>query len=125
MRYEDAFALLGFNQPWVDLGILTGERAEALLNEYLTSEDKRTEHYRWRAFTSFMEENPTLEAGLMRQIYVLSKTEPDDMLQDSMIHTLIRRDDLPLELLKNEVESPVKSIAKKAAKKLNELGKVS
>lgn len=118
MKEEDALALLGFDQAWVDLGILSSELAKALVEEYLISDDRRTEHYRWRAFSSFMDANPALETNVMHEIYQLSKAEPDDMLQDSMLHTLIRRDDLPLELLRKEAESPVKSIARKAAEKL-------
>ena len=61
-----------------------------------------------------MNENSTLDELSYYKIYDLAKHEPDEMLRDSMIHTLIRRDDLPIELLEKEVESPFGNIARKA-----------
>ena len=119
MQQELIFKLLKFNQKWFDLGLLNEESSENLIYKFENSEDKNTEHYRWKIFKDFLDMNSKIEEKKMYQIYELCKNEPDNMLQDSMIHSLIRRSDFPLDLLIKESYSDIKSISKVATEKLN------
>jgi hypothetical protein len=45
-----ALELLGYTQGWVESGFLSLELLQAQLEQFQSSDDKNTEHYRYRAF---------------------------------------------------------------------------
>ena len=82
---------LGYNQNWLDYGIID---EEYLLNQYRifqSSDDKNTEHYRYMAFLDYLK-NKTLLTDLEMENCIKLKDEVIDGLSsyENRIHELIR-----------------------------------
>jgi hypothetical protein len=64
----DIFGKLKFTQEWIDLGIITPEKLDEIRDKWLKSDDRNTEHYRWRAFLNFSESSPLLDDTTLRRL---------------------------------------------------------
>ncbi|MEH2284699.1 MAG: hypothetical protein V7K90_25820 [Nostoc sp.] len=71
------FIKLQFSQEWIDIGIININSFTAIKEEYLKGEDENTEHYRWKAFHSFMQHNNLLSPEKFYMLYKIGKNEPD------------------------------------------------
>lgn len=105
MEYDDIFNKLQFSKEWLDLGIITPEILAKLKEEFETSGDKSTEHYRWRAFTKFLKANPILPSETFFALYSFGENDPDELMGGAMMRNLIDRPDCPVELIKIAAQS--------------------
>jgi hypothetical protein len=97
----DMLRVLKLNQKWLDLGIVTPDKLNQLEREWIASQDKNAEHYRWRAFLDFIEANEFLEEGMLKAIYDLGRNDPDISMGSSIMAKILHRKDCPQDLLEN------------------------
>jgi hypothetical protein len=112
------FRELEFSQEWLDLGIVDSEKLHRIEFERNSSDDRNSEHYRWRAFLDFMQSQAFLDPIIAKRLYELGASDPDSTMGGSMMAHVLRRKDCPVELLRVAAESEEKFLRKIAAEKL-------
>jgi hypothetical protein len=111
------FRELEFSQEWIDLETITPAKLNQIVEEWVSSEDRNTEHYRWRAFLDFVESRDSLNE-IARRLYDLGATDPDSAMGGSIMAHILRRTDCPEDLLRAAAGSDEKFLQKIANKKL-------
>ena len=80
--------MLGYSRAWLELGLLSTERLQKQVLEYLGSDgDKHSEHYRWSTFTDFLTDRSLSDPALKS---LLQLADQDQDLRSSMLHALAR-----------------------------------
>jgi len=115
----DILRELEFSQDWIDLGIVSRSKLDEIEAEWITSDDKNTEHYRWRAFLDFMQLQESLDPLLARSLYELGARDPDGAMGGSMMAYVLRRKDCPEDLLRDAAVSDEKFLRKIASERLS------
>ena len=118
----DIFRELEFSQEWIELGITSQARLVQLEAEWLASDDRNSEHYRWRAFLDFMQLQVSLDPLVAKRLYDLGANDPDDAMGGSMMAHVLRRTDCPKELLQAAAVSDEKFLRKIASERLANVG---
>jgi hypothetical protein len=93
MMVDDFVFQLG--RGWFDLGVVTASRLAEIRAEWARGEDRSPEHYRWRAFTAFLEERRPLGPQLAAALYELGATDPGRAMGESMMHRIIALPECP------------------------------
>jgi len=112
------FRTIEFSQEWLDLGIIDSEKLQKIESEWNSSDDKHTEHYRWRAFLDFIESQEFLDPFIAKRLYDLGANDPDSTMGGSMMAHVLRRKDCPVGLLRAAAESEEKYLRRIAAEQL-------
>jgi hypothetical protein len=112
------FQELEFSQEWIDLGIITPAKLNQLVGEWTSSDDRNTEHYRWRAFLDFVQSQDSLDEITARRLYNLGATDPDLSMGGSIMAHILRRKDCPEDLLRVAAGSDEKFLQRIANEKL-------
>jgi hypothetical protein len=118
----DIFRELEFSQEWIDLGIVSQAKLNQIEADWLTSDDKHSEHYRWRAFLDFMQLQVSLDPIVARRLYELGASDPDSAMGGSIMAHVLRRKDCPEDLLREAATSEEKFLRKIASERLAKLG---
>ena len=118
----DIFRELEFSQEWIDLGIISQAKLDQLEAEWLTSDDRNSEHYRWRAFLDFIQLQVSLDPPIARRLYELGAGDPDAAMGGSMMAHVLRRKDCPEDLLREAAVSDQKFLRKIASERLANVG---
>ncbi len=105
MAANDASLPLGYTGQWVTLGVVSIVDIERDEHECSEGHDSHPEHYRWRAFSRFIEARESLAPQLAHQLYALGATDPDSSMGGSMMAAILRRRDCPPELLHTALAS--------------------
>jgi hypothetical protein len=119
----DIFRELEFSQEWIELGVLSPAKLKQIEDEWNVSDDRNTEHYRWRVFLDFMQSQSSLEPVTARRLYELGKGDPDSVMGGSMMAHILRRKDCPEDLLRVAAQSEEKFLSKIASERLPEVSK--
>lgn len=90
---------LGFNQNWVTLGIVSMEEIQQLVELFESSDDKNEEHYRWRAFKTFLVNKKPFSPETIRELYHLADNDPDFMMGGSLMIDIIELPECPADIL--------------------------
>jgi hypothetical protein len=112
------FREIEVSQEWLDLGVVDPDKLYEIELEWNSSEDKNTEHYRWRAFFDFMQSQVFLDPIIAKRLYDLGASDPDFEMGGSMMAHVLGRKDCPVDLLRLAAESERKFLRKIAAEKL-------
>ena len=92
----------GFTDRWYALGIVTPEREAELRAEWAREEDRSPEHYRWRAFTAFLEERrrdgAQLPPALAAALYALGARDGDHAMGEAMMHRIVALPECPADV---------------------------
>jgi len=118
MENEERIRGLGFTKEWINLGIVDLETLERFFEEYSEDCDPHTEHYRWRAFQSYIRTKPSLDEITACSLYQLGENDPDIELGGSIMAAVLRRSDCPLKLLMKAAVSDRDFLKKIATAKL-------
>jgi hypothetical protein len=118
MESMNIFRELEFNQEWIDLGIITPANLNKIEAEWAASDDRNTEHYRWRAFLAFIRSKDSLDEITARRLYDLGGSDPDSTMGGSIMAHILRRKDCPEDLLHAAAGSEEKFLQKIANDKL-------
>ena len=114
----DIFRRLEFTQEWIDLGIITSEKLDELESEWRSSDDRNTEHYRWRVFRDFAQSNSTFRDDVLRRLYRLGANDADPVMGGSIMADILRRNDCPEDLWRQAIESGENFLRKIAERKI-------
>jgi hypothetical protein len=121
MQTMSIFRELESNQEWINLGIITPANLSQIEAEWATSDDRNTEHYRWRAFLNFIQSKDFLDEITARRLYHLGASDPDSSMGGSIMAHILRRKDCPEDLLYAAAKSEEKFLQKIANDKLAQL----
>jgi hypothetical protein len=113
---------LGFTIQWIDLAIITRTDLERIINEYEDSDDKNQEHYRWRVFDKFLDENRNFDEGTIRQLYQLTENDPDAGAGCAMMIRVLGLPGCPIDLIMKAANGDKKYPAKIAKQLLEKSG---
>ena len=100
----------GFTEAWHRLGIVTPARLETLRAEWARGEDRDPEHYRWRAFLSFLAERRLLAPEVVAALYQLGAAENDRAMGEAMMHRVIELPECPANVLAEAVASGIRHL---------------
>jgi hypothetical protein len=80
----------GYTQDWIACGVVDEVFLREQYAEYCRSDDKHQEHYRYRAFASFLARQSTLSDDLVDKIFSLTDAGPDgtDLSADRIIRLI-------------------------------------
>jgi hypothetical protein len=101
------------------LGIVSSAEVAEDALELARGEDPNPEHYRWRRFVKFVHDRPTIDAALATSLYELGERDPDRSVGESIMSTVIRREDCPRQLHEKAMLSSSKHLNRGAAARLN------
>ena len=87
------------SDAWFTLGVVTPERLASLRDEWERGDDRKPEHYRWRAFVEFLAERRPLESRLAVALYELGERDPDHSMGSSMMDRIVRLPECPEDVL--------------------------
>lgn len=99
MNRQDSQRLLAFSDQWLRLGLLTEDELRVLGHEYDVSEDKGTEHYRYRVFSRFLASHRPLSPQMAEALYELGRDDPYPLMGGAMMHDIVRLAECPAEVL--------------------------
>ena len=121
MDPKSVFRELEFSQEWIDLGIITADSLNQIVEEWISSDDRCPEHYRWRSFLAFVESQDSLDEITARRLYNLGASDRDVSMGGSIMAQILLRKDCPLDLLRVAAGSEEKFLRKIANEKLMRL----
>jgi hypothetical protein len=96
---------LQFSDQWLRLGLLTEDELCALGHEYELSEDKNTEHYRYRVFRQYLASHMPLSSSMADALYELGKEDPDHVMGGAMKHDIVGLKECPDNVLEKALAS--------------------
>ena len=121
-KHNELLERLQFDDQWVRLGVLSDVRLGEIAGEFSKGEDSHAEHYRWRAFRSFLDESPELDGNVLKGLYELGEKDPDSAMGGSMMAEVLRRRECPSDLLEAALLSNRSHLVKIARAKLEVKG---
>ncbi|HKQ05774.1 MAG TPA: hypothetical protein VJ464_11625 [Blastocatellia bacterium] len=119
MKEEEIVMIFQFSKKWSELGIITPDVLKELEREYAKGEDPYPEHYRWRAFQSFMQRNANFDDNIAKALYKLGEDDLDSSLGGAIMVAILKRKDCPLDLLEEAAHSTKRFLAKTALQQLS------
>jgi len=104
---------LQFSPSWFESRIITEEYLAELVEALRTEDDPHAEHWRWRAFKTFLDAQATLTSTQCYQLYRLGQYDPDTYgVGTSMIIAVIKRPECPYALVREAATSERSSLRK-------------
>jgi hypothetical protein len=124
MNRQDYQRLLGFSEQWLRLGLLTEDELRVLGHEYETSDDRSTEHYRYRVFSRFLASHRPLSPQLAEALYELGRDDPYSPMGGAMMCDIVGLAECPAEVLEKASASGENHLVKAVwrRKLLEEMG---
>lgn len=109
---------LEFNEDWFDLGFVSTEKLHELWQDFQTSDDKNKEHYRWRAFISYLETNKEITEKELEELYRLGEIDNDNFgMGKSMKIKILQRNGCPISVENKALNSGEKPLIKVVKRK--------
>ena len=105
---------LGIDPSWIKFGIIGIDQLANLLEAFNSSEDKNTEHYRWKVFKEYSEGNQCLPPEKILKLFSIIQLDADLVLRAAMIIEVIKRSDATIDLLILTSKYDNSSVKKKA-----------
>src|SRR5688500_5172438 len=96
---------LDFDEKWFDSGFVSSEKLYELWADFQTAEDSNKEHYRWRAFTDYLETNNEISESNLKELYRLGETDADYAMGIALRVKILQRKDCPADLLNEALNS--------------------
>ena len=88
---ENKLAKLGYTRLWLDYGVLTIEYFLVQEQEFNHSDDKFTEHYRYRAFTDYLSSKSQLSDTEFENYLKLTLADEDPLMAGAAATDLFRK----------------------------------
>ena len=112
-------AVLQFSDQWFALGIVTAAQVEEFMRIYERGDDRRPEHYRWRAFIQFLADHRPLSPVLAKALYELGDQDPDTEMGGAIMGRIVRLPECPADVLAAAAASDRKHLRVLAARVRN------
>jgi hypothetical protein len=118
---DPIFNKMGFSNEWISSGIVSISNFPSIKDNYLENkdEDPSTEHYRWKAFQSFLKTNQQISSDVFRVLHELGINDLDRSLGYAIIFDIIRRNDCPIEVIEASINDDYYPLSKHAMKYKN------
>jgi hypothetical protein len=113
---DTVFIELGFNQKWIDSGMINNDNFLTIKQNYLEEPDHRHEHYRWGAFKAFFSPKKKFDKDFFYCLYEIGKSDPDYYMGRAIIFDIIKHECFPIDLLEVAVNDSDFTLAKQALK---------
>lgn len=94
-----AKTLLEFSDLWRDYGILNDEELLALPETYRTSDDKNTEHYRYRVYMRYRDAHRPLTQETAWILFQLGGSDPDRAMGSAIQWDILNLPECPPALI--------------------------
>jgi hypothetical protein len=124
MNQRDYQRLLQFSDSWLMLGLLSEDKLSELGHEYELSDDKNTEHYRYRIFQEYLTSHRPLSASMAEALYELGAEDTDTVMGGAMMGDIVSLAECPAQVLEKAYVSGEKHLVK-AAKRRRLLSELS
>ncbi|QWP75274.1 hypothetical protein J5226_16790 [Lysobacter sp. K5869] len=108
--------LFHFSAPWFELGVVTPAQLQGFRKEWSEGDDHSPEHYRWRAFTAFLDERRPLAPDTVAALYSLGAADVDRAMGEAMMHRLVELPECPEHVVSAAESSGVPHLTKAAAR---------
>ena len=105
---------IGIDPSWIEFGIIGVDRLANLVEAFNSSEDKNTEHYRWKVFKEYSQGNQYLSPKKILKLFGIIQLDADSVLRAAMIIEIIKRSDATIKLLVLASKYDNPSVKKKA-----------
>jgi len=92
---------LGFTARWVELGIISQNDIQNESIACANSTDHHPEHYRWRAFSRFIEEQRSLSPEVAQSLFQLGAEDGDRSTSGAIMAAVLRHRACPPELMES------------------------
>ena len=83
-------AKLSYHPKWIEYKFLSKEILEQQLSEFNKGEDTNSEHYRYRTFKSFIQNNPKFTDNQVNHFIELTQIDPDETMAGSALSEFIQ-----------------------------------
>ena len=113
-------SLLGFTPEWYNLAIVDDATVTTYAATMARSGENNPQHFRWRAFKSFLDKHDSLPDHLLAALYHLGDTDEDLTLGTNMMTEVLKRRDCPDKLLHEATTCQRRHIARFAANRLGQ-----
>ena len=90
MEIEEKLNIFGYNQEWLDLGILNIEILDAQIKDYEETNHCCFEHYRYGAFTQWVFKTKSATIEEIKAFIKLALSDPDQGMGGAAIIDLLR-----------------------------------
>jgi hypothetical protein len=87
---EPLLTKLGYSPMWLEYGLIDEELLREQSNQFDTSHDKHTEHYRYKAFQAFLSQRSTLDDVMLDTYIHLAQLDEDPTMRESALILLVR-----------------------------------
>jgi hypothetical protein len=87
---DDAIKQLHYHVKWFEYGLLSQQQVIVQYQQYLSNDDKNSEHYRYHAFRQFLTENQHLSDQMLAQYIELAQLDPDQSMASAALIDLIK-----------------------------------
>jgi hypothetical protein len=113
---DSVFVELGFNEKWIESGVVNDDIFLSIKQNYLEEPDHRYEHYRWGAFKNFFSPKKKFDKDFFYCLYEIGKNDPDYYMGRAIIFDIMKHEDYPLDLLEFTVNDSDSTLVKHALK---------
>ena len=111
---------LEFDEKWFSFGFVSTEKLQELWKNFQIGDDNNKEHFRWAAFTYYLDKQKEIDENSLRELYQLSEVDADNYgMGISMRIQILQRKNCPADLLNKALNSGEKPLVKVVSKKLN------
>ncbi|MDQ3706356.1 MAG: hypothetical protein M3437_14300 [Chloroflexota bacterium] len=87
---EPLLTKLGYSPMWLEYGLIDEELLRQQSNQFDASHDKHTEHYRYKAFQSFLDRRAILDDVSLDMYIHLAQLDEDPTMRQSALILLVR-----------------------------------
>ena len=94
---------------------MTPALLEEMQEEWARGDDSSPEHYRWRAFSAFVDEHRPLATETIVALYALGAKDADRAMGEAMMHRLVELPECPEDLVRAAECSGSRHLDKAAA----------
>ena len=117
MPQKDYKTILGFNNHWFTLGVVTEESLLSSAAEYEASGDTSAEHYRYGAFRWYLSHHRHLTASDAEALYELGNADPDYSMGGAMMADILDLPECPSSVIAKALVSDRKHLVRRAERK--------
>lgn len=87
----DNLERLEYSHFWLDIGILTENELADQIREYNKSEDRNTEHYRYKSFKKFLDLKPKFDDISLNKLFHIIKHDKNRSMANSMALDILKQ----------------------------------
>ena len=95
MESSEIFGRLGFTPAWIDAGVVTESILRHFDHECERTRDPNPEHYRWKAFQSYVRHEQDLSPEGVEKLFDLALAEANDKLSAAMVGAVLNHSNCP------------------------------